>query len=241
MVWGMYLPPGGGPYGPYGENEGPVDHYGDGWHHRLLKYYQEQMPESQRAFYAHSYPYCVVEKFLYEFGHKQPSPDDVVVTAIEEHEPPRFFQTRKGYNELASIISLNSRMWAVDEPIKRLVDRLEPGVHKFYPLEIRMPRGRIYPIKYYVLGVGRWLESLSPEVSDRECFAHYHPEIRYFFIHGYKKNITGLALRQSVFNGAHLWRERGINEWLICFSDTLAADFASAGLMLPKYYRMRSI
>lgn len=236
MVWGMYLPPSGGPYGPYGDAEGPVDHYGDGWHHRLLKYYQEQMSESQRAHYVHSYPYCVVEKF-----HKQPSADNVVAGPIEEHEPPKYYQTEKGYNELASVINLGNCMWAIDEAVKRLVDRLEPGLHQFYPLEIRMPRGRVYPIRYYTLVVGRWLESLSPEDSDRECFTHYHPEINYFTIHGRKKEITGLALRRSVFDGAHLWRECGLREWLICFSDALAADLASAGLMLPKHYRMKSI
>ncbi|MBY6239728.1 imm11 family protein [Methylosinus sp. Sm6] len=241
MVWGMYLPHSGGSYGPYGDNEGPVDHYGDGWHHRLLKYSQEQMLEAQREFYSRSYPYCVVEKFLYECGHKQPSPDDVVVTPIEQHEPPRFRQTHKGYKELASIITIGNRMWAVDEAIKRLIYRLEPGLHQFYPLEIRMPRGRVYPVQYYVLVVGRWLDSLSPNDSDRRSFAHYNPEINHFFIHGYQKNVTGLALRQSVFKGAHLWRERGLKEWLICFSDTLAADLARAELMLPKYYRMRSI
>jgi hypothetical protein len=240
MVWGMYLPSSGGAYGPYGECEGSVDHYGDGWHHRLIKYYQDQMPESQRTYYHRGYPYCVVEKFLYECGHKEPGPDDVVVTPIEEHEPPTFFQTDKGFHELASIISPGNRMWAVDETMKRLIERIEPGVHRFYPLEIRMPRGKIYPVQYYVLVVGRWLDSLSPEKSDRECFTHYFPEMNHFYIRGDKKNIAGLALQQSVFNGAHLWRERGLKEWLICFSDIFAADLTRAGLKLPKYYRMRS-
>lgn len=242
MVWGMYLPRCGGPYGPYGDREGPGDHSGDGWYHRLLKYFQEEMSDSQRFVYRLSplsYACGISEKFVYECGHKRG--DDVIVTPIEDHEPPRFFQTNQDYKELASIITLGDRMWAVDEACKRLIERLEPGVHRFYPLEIRVFGGKVYPVQYYILVVGRWLESLSPEDSNRESFAGYRPETKYFFIHGYKKNITGLALRQSVFNGAHLWRERDLKEWLICFSDILAADLARAGLKLPKYYRMRSI
>jgi hypothetical protein len=244
MVWGMYLPRGGGPYGPYGNDEGPVDAYGDGWRHRLIKYYQERMPEAQKAFYrsASFYAYCVLEKFQYECGHKQPGRDDLVVTPIEDHEPLRFFQAANSFKQLASVISLSNRMWAVDEAFKKIVERLEPGLHRFYPFEVRSPRGKVYPVQYYVLVVGRYLQSFSAEESRQESFtAHEVNGLKWFNLDGYKKDITGLALRASVFEGAHLWRERGFNEWLICLSDVLEAELASADLMLPKYYRMKSI
>lgn len=244
MAWGMYLPRSGGPYGPYGNDEGPVDHYGDGWRHRLIAYYQEQMPQAQRDFYRHGskYAFCVVDKFTYECGAKRPGPDDLPVTPIEDHEPLRFYQTEKHFNELASVISLTNRMWAVDEAVKRLVERLEPGLHQFYPVEMRSPRGKVYPVPYYVLVVGRWIESFSPEESSRDSFSlNELNKVEWHKFHGSKKEINGIALRKSVFDGAHLWRERGPNEWLICFSDALAADLAVAGLKLPKYYRMKSI
>ncbi|QOZ24492.1 hypothetical protein XH93_13600 [Bradyrhizobium sp. CCBAU 51753] len=244
MVWGMYLPRSGGRYGPYGNEEGPVDQYGDGWRHRLIKYYQDQMPDAQKSFYrdASKYAYSVVEKFLYEPGHRQPGPDDLMVTPIEVHEPPRFFQTDKGYNELASVISLSNRMWAVDAAVKKIVEQFEPDLHRFYPVEIRSPRGMVYPVQYYLLVVGSWLQGFSPEDSNQESFTpHEANGVRWCSILGYKNNVAGLALRPSVFNGAHLWRERGLNEWLLCLSDMLEAELAGAGLMLPKYYRMRSV
>lgn len=244
MVWGMYLPNGGGPYGPYGEDEGKVDVWGDGWHYRLMKDYQHLLSDAQKAFYgdARKYAFRVAEKFLYETGHKQPGPDDLVVTPIMDHEPPRFYQIEKGYTELSSIISLDSRRWAVDGAVKAIVERLEPGVHKFYPLEIRMPRGKVYPVQYYCLVVGNWLQSFSPEDSAQDVFKAYESgKIKWFSINGDKKSINGLALRKSVHKGAHLWRERGFNEWLLCLSDEISADFSSAGLMLPKYYRMKSV
>jgi len=244
MVWGMYLPRGGGPYGPYGNEEGPLDQYGDGWRRRLIKYYQDQMPEAQKGFYrdASTYAFCVVEKFLYECGHKQPGPDDLIVTPIEIHEPPSFFQTVSGYKKLASIISLSNRMWAVDAAVKRIVEQLEPDVHRFYPVAIRSPQGTVYPVQYYFLVVGRWLQSFSPEESNQESFTPQEANgAKWFSILGYKKNVVGLALRSSVFKGANLWRERGLNEWLLCFSDLLETELAASGLMLPKYYRMKSV
>lgn len=244
MVWGMYLPRGGGPYGPYGNDEGPVDAYGDGWRHRLIKYYQERMSDAQKAYYrsATKYASSVLEKFQYECGHKQPGPDDLVVTAIEDHEPLRFFQAANSFKHLASVISLSNRMWAVDESVKRIVEGLEPDLHRFYPVEIRSPRGAPYPVPYYVLVVGRYLQSFAPEQSRQESFCAYEANgVKWFSLRDSKKDITGLALRETVFEGAHLWRERGLNEWLVCLSDVLEAELASAGLMLPKYYRMRSI
>jgi hypothetical protein len=243
MAWAMYLPSAGGAYGPYGTNEGPVDVYGDGWSHRLRRDY-DILPAAQKALYRNApmYSYCVTEKFLYESGHKQPGPDDVVVTPIEAHEPPRFFQTENGFSELSSIISLNNRMWAVDEAVKTMVERLEPGLHQFYPLEIRMPRGKTYSVPYHVLVTGKWLESFSPERSVPDAFKTYEGAgVKWFHIRGDKKSVTGLALRQSVFTDAHLWRERGLNEWLIFISDELQAKLASAALMLPKHYRVESI
>ena len=240
MVWAMYLPPTGGPYGPYGDYEGPVDIYGDGWHHRLLKYYLEQAPDAEKVKHSGGFRNIVYDKLLYERGYKPLEPESPVVTAIEDHEPPRFFQTRKGFKELSSIISLSNRVWAVDETVKRIVERLDPGIHQFYPIEIRMPKNSVYPVQYYLLVVGRWLDSLSPENSDRVSFGHYNPEINYFHIAGNKNSIMGLALREPVFGSARLWRERGLREELIFFSDTIAADLASAGLKLPKYYRLQN-
>ena len=165
-----------------------------------------------------------------------------MVTPIESHEPPRFFQTASAYNKLASVISLSGRTWAVDAAVKKIVEQFEPDLHRFYPVEIRSPRGKVYPVQYYLLVVGRWLQSFSPEESNPESFTPQEANgVKWFHILGYKNDIVGLALRASVFNGAHLWRERGLDEWLLCFSDMLEAELAGSGLMLPKYYRMRTV
>ena len=173
MIWGMYLPRGGGPYGPDGDYEGPVDIDGDGWLHRLIKYGCEELSDEQRAFYGDGrrYAFCAIKKFHKENGYRGPSPDDRIVQPIEKHEPPLFFQLKRGYRELSSIISLPGRIWAVDESVKQIIERLEPSLHSFYPVEIRMRRGKVYPVQYYVLVVGKYLESFSPEESQRTSMA----------------------------------------------------------------------
>jgi len=241
MIWGMYLPRGGGPYGPYGDFEGPVDIYGDGWAHRLRRYGCEELSAEKTAFYGDGRVYAsrVVEKFQKECGYKGPSPDDKIVRPIERHEPPTFFQMENGYKELSSIISLPSRIWAVDESVKDIIERMEPGVHLFYPIEIRMPRGRVYPVQYYVLVVGTYFESFVPEKSDPYSFNPQEANgLKWYIFHGRKAEITGLAFCKAMHTNAHLWRERGMDEWLICISGELEAALREAKLKLPKYYRM---
>jgi hypothetical protein len=241
MAYGMYLPNGGGPFGPYGDDEGPVDVYGGGWHYRLMKDYDEKLSEEMKAFYkdARSYRFNVWNKLIYECGTKSHGSDGLILMPIEEHEPPKFYQIEKGYSELSSIISLSSRRWAVDENVKAICEYFEPERHQFYPLEIRMPGGKVYPVQYYSLVIGTYLEGFSPEKSNSESFKPNGPK-RYSF-RGDKKSITGLALDKAVIEGAHLWRERGFDEWLICFSDRFETALAAANLKLPKYYRMKEV
>lgn len=233
MVWGMSLPQSGGPYGPYGEYEGPA-----GWRHRLKAFFSEQTPEVRKQLFdyvesdsgnaAHFYPGFVVEKLISEIGTRS-GPARPPVTPIEDHEPPRFFQTDKGYETLPSIISLNSRVWAVDKPTKAVIERLEPGIHQFFPIEIRMPRGKVYPILYYVLVFGQYIDSLVPEKCKEGALEVTDSS---------KKAITGRAFSKAKFGKAHLWRDRAFGEWLACISDELHDEFVKTGLWMPKQYRM---
>lgn len=243
MVWGMPLPP-----GPYGEYEGKVDIYGDGWRHRLQAYYHEQLTDKQKAVHedgqangAHWYPGNVLHKFIYELGKNDGSPDSPLVTPIEEHEPPRFFQFESGHKSPASIISLPSRILAVSEPMKSFLEWLEPDVHQFFPIEVRNTRGKVYQLDYYVLVIGQYLDSFLPEKSQKDTFRKNGSSIWYSITTGSKKEVTGLALSKSKFDGAHMWRERAFREWLICFSDELMAEILDAGLKMPRQWRMKEV
>ena len=242
MVWGISLPRSGGPYGPYGEFEGPVDHYGGGWNHRLKTYFREQMSDEERAVFedgagngALRYSSFAWGKLIYEIGTKD-GPDGVPFTPIEAHEPPRFFSTEKGYDQLASIISLPGRVWAVDEPMKTIVERLEPDIHQFFPIEIRMPRGKVYPVCYFTLVVGRYIDSLVPDKCKEGVLRPNGPHK--YHSDDSKKAIAGRAFSRAKFGNAHLWRERAFGEWFTCLSDELHDEIRKMNLLMPKYYRM---
>lgn len=229
MVWGMPLPSSGGPYGPYGDFEG------DQWLDRLRTHFNETMTDEERLPHkdgygspAHSFPFFVWGKFIYEIGTTD-GPEGLPFTPIESHEPPTFFSAANGQKSLASIISLPSRMWGVDEQVKAIVERLEPGVHEFYPIEIRFPRGKVWPKPYYTLVFRQYIDSLVPEKCKEGALNvtdHYKPAI------------TGRAFSKAKFGKAHLWRDRVFGEWMACISDELHDEFEKAELLLPKQYRM---
>jgi hypothetical protein len=237
MVWGMPLPP-----GPFGEYEGKVDIYSDGWRTRLCAHYDDHFTGQRKAYYrdANRYSFCVGEKFIYERGRKQPGPDDIVVTPIEDHEPPLYFYFTQGNKSPASVISLPNRILAISEPFKAFVEWLEPDVHQFFPIEIGNKRGSVYSDNYYIFVIGQWLDSFSPEKSSKDLLKSNETTTWYGIPHS-KKDVTGLALSKPEFGTAHVWRERAFGEWLNCFSDRFMAEVQDAGLKMPRQWRMMEV
>ncbi|QTD56512.1 imm11 family protein [Parasphingorhabdus cellanae] len=248
MVWGMSLPSGFGEFFPMGNFEAHIDSDDDEWGDRLKAYYKEKMSEEQKALFDDgmgngpgAYSYYVAQKFISERGMvsgvgKPP------FCPIEAHEPPRSFVTEKGYKSLGSLIMLNGRILAVDEALKTIIERLEPGEHEFSSIEVRMPRNKVYPSSYYTLFIGQYFDSFLPEKSKRESIRNHGPSYpNYYSLEQSKKGVTGLALAKATFGSAHLWRERAFREWLICFSDELQAEIAEGGLRIPKHYQIKQI
>jgi len=251
MVWGMSLPATFGQFWPSGEFEWDPKARESGWSERLEQYFLAQSPERQMELIAGApdpdspgaYSYYVAKKLNGE-ARMPNGPWEPDVRPIEPQEPPRSFTTDKKYQSLGSLIHLNSRMVAVDDPLKTIIERLEPGVHQFFPIDILMPKGEVFPKKYHVLVIGQYYDSFSPEHSNKESWSDYGPNYPDFYYYKYeesKKGITGLAVSESVFGSSHLWRERRFLGVLICFSDSLQAEITKAGLRLPAHYPMKCI
>lgn len=246
MVWGMSIPSTFGDYWPEGDFES-IDPPGKGgWRNRLDRYYQSQSPEVQKTLYDYaqggdiaSYPTYVTSKFTQELGVRPIHfPELAPLNSIKDHEPPQSYITAKSYKSLASVISL-SGLLAVDERMKSIIERLEPGIHHFFPIEIRTLRGNLYPEQYHILVIGHYIDALSPEKSKE---GSYRERVRNLYSYDDSKmGITGLALSKAVFGKAHLWGEQRAIYPLICLSDQLEAEAVSAGLRLPKHYRMMEV
>lgn len=245
MPWGMPLPNGLGPYWPDGDFEG--------WSKSLIAYYMAQQPEVQQALYngypdvlecAVSYPLFVSQKLISEPGSRKSSrPEDIPFPPILEHELPKVFVTTAKCNELASLISLNDRVIAVDEAMKALIEQFAPDAHQFYPIEIMMPRGAEFPRRFFILCIGSYFDSFVAAASDERAFTELPNSGGLLSIDQMRMRtsdcIKGLALDRNVYGGAHLWRERRFREWLTCFSDEFYAAIQEAELRLPKMFKMR--
>lgn len=246
MVWGMLLPTNFGPFSPEGYLE--TDRWGvDGWGPRLISHYLSQSAQEQRRLFDHGdvpngsgYRTFVIRKFVNEpgtgAGEEHPN-----FTPVEPHEQPKTFLS-KPYPSLGSLIVLDYGILAVDEDLKAIIERLEPGVHGFFPIEIKTlsRRGEIEPLgrSFYTLLVGHYCSSFAPEQSDPASFNSYQGR------HGFKdkgKGAAGMALSREGFGHSHLWRERGFTAGPLFFSDELMVGIDANGLQLPKRFRLREV
>ncbi|MFZ2997253.1 imm11 family protein [Sphingobium sp.] len=246
MVWGMNLPRAFGEFWPDGDFEGTDASGADGWTMRLKAYYQDNMPTDQKVLFDDGqgngplrYPYFVSQKFTNEPG-ALTGREPRHLSPIESQEPPQSFDIARGSKSLGSLIKLNNRILAVDEPLRTIIERLDPQVHQFFPIMIKLRKGNTPPSKYYTLVIGKYIDSFLPENSTSDA---YRSNGENQFIHEEtKKAMSGLAFSKALFGGAHLWRERRLSaEWLTCFSDELEAEIANAGLRIPKHFRMKEV
>ena len=237
MVWGMRLPVSFGEFWPDGHFEYDPKKKDTGWYNRLRLHYLSQTSEEQIrlfdyrgfdhgdngvAYGAAHYSTYAPGKFRREVGTKG-GPDSLPFARAEAHEAPLTFDAQKTYASLGSLIKFNDRILAADEMLKAMIERLEPGVHQFFPIEIVTPKGKVFSRNYHTLVIGQYFDSYSPEHSDES-----------------RKNMTGYAFSKLSFGKAHLWRDRHF-PLLSCFSDELMAKIADAGLRIPRHYKMKEV
>ena len=246
MVWGLKFPTGFGEYWPSGDYEDADSRGGGGWDDRLNAYFAQQSPEVQANLFDRGglperfYASFVAEKFRSEIGQRSLMSRELPpLTPIRDHEIPQSFRTDKSYTALAAMISLNAGLLAVSEPLRAMIEWLEPGVHSFYPIEIRMPRGQLYPEAYHILVIGKYIASFVPEKSKPESWRERLPGE--YTHEENKKGISGLALSKAQFGDAHLWRERAVFDNLVCLSDRLQSEIADAGMRIPQHFRMKEV
>lgn len=234
MVWALIEPSGFGDFFPDGDYTG--------WRERLSEYAAANMsPEEKAAYYNFpaSYVHEVADKFTREVGTQLGGTP--VVTPLLPREQPVWFETVKSYSNLGSLIMLTDRLLAVDGALKDILERLEPGVHMFWPLTITMPRGRVYPKPYYGMVIGTFLDSFEPGMSAEGSCVKNPGFDSYKVSYPSKEYVSGLAFSKEKIGGAHLWRERRLRRPNICISDTLRHEIARAGLRIPKHVQAREV
>jgi len=231
MTWGMVLPVSFGDYWP---NGACVDARS-----RAEDHYSSVLTDAERKKL-----YAGVTSLLANANYKYI--EDIVFTKLgplEEFEKPRKYKTFKTYKNLASFIQLSNGLLGVDEALREIFEELESGVHTFWPIEITMPRGGVYPKPYFVMVINTHLTAFSREDSEQESWEESSPGNHYSrATRPHKKAFSGMAISRETVGTAHIWRVRWVKTPEILFSDRLMDKIKAAGLRIPpKHYEMLDV
>lgn len=215
-------PQGFGDYWPDGEFVG--------WKEPLKNYYDTEMPHEKKVAMG-------MTKRIYYSEFSKKFADNL--GRLDDVECPKEFRTIKTYKNLADLIATANRLLAVSEALKDLIEGLEPGVHQFWPLKITSRKGQVYPVNYYGMVVGRFLDSFDYEQCRKENW--YCSNDSYVPLPTTKKAFAEMAMSAKVIGGAHLWRERKVYNPPIYFSDELQDRIEQAGLRLYRRYKLKEV
>jgi hypothetical protein len=242
MAWGMIDPSNIGDYFPDGYYVGWQEklkaHWENGISTEVKARFEEEKARERSVAHSGTYLAFVAYKFVSEHGNQifgfPP------FTPIETHEWPKEFRTVFPCKSLGSLITLHNSMIVVDAALKAIIERVEPEVHTFSLIRIGQ-LGADSPISsYYVLVIGNFRDSFSPENSDKGSFEERRAG-HFDMTHKTKKSMAGFAVSKAAIGGAHLWRERKVYEPQIYLSDVLENEIEKAGLRTPKRFRLKEV
>ena len=176
--------------------------------------------------------YATSRKFVYDEG------------PVEPELQPRVFQIKRGGKNLASMMQVNSQLLVVDGELRGIIERFEPDIHQFWPIEIRRPGRRGQPGErtkrdFHALVIRQFRDSLIEEKSDLLDRGEAG-RIR-FARDTTKPGLKRIALSAEAIGGAHLWREKVLKDPNIFVSDALQAAIAEAGLRVFRHGPVRVV
>lgn len=184
------------------------------------------------------YKYDVSAKFRTELGLSLWR--TVPLLPVQPHEWPAEYVYEKVYKRRAALVELPSRMYAVEDGLREVIERLEPGVHQFHPIRMILPEGIEHPIQHHMMVVGRWLSSFRLAQTDPGCLRD--AETVSPIVHSDTKEcIAGVAMDSVEIGSAHLWCERYVRGPKFLISDLLKDEIIKAGLRLPPHFKMKSV
>jgi hypothetical protein len=232
MVWALKVSSGFGDYFPDGSHD-------ESWDKQLREYTQSGLSEERRQSILRSrrsYRGWISAAFTHppgtEFG-------GMVVPDPLPEELPSEYRTVKSYKSLASLIAMPNMLAVVDQDLKEIIEEMEPGVHRFWPIKIVMPRNKEYPANYYGILVGNFPNAFRPDASEPSAFRK--GENIYLLGSFEKGKLEGLAFSEQAKGGMHLWREPNISQVDLFLSDQLLERIKKAGLRVGRHYRVRLV
>lgn len=130
------------------------------------------------------------------------------------------------------VMQIGGSVWAVDETFHAIVERFEPGIHQFFPMEVRLADGSPSGIPYYIFNVCQRIASVDVLRSQ----VHSLPgSDRVSFI----LRDDRLVVRRDAVVGKHIWRDDYFLTRVIFFSDEIKQALQSAKFETLDFFRVR--
>lgn len=141
------------------------------------------------------------------------------------------------------IKSLPEAFWSTDgllvvrEPVRAIIDRLDPGLHQFFPIRIRTKRGVETEGPWFAMNVTAMQDSIVLERSHYKKSSYMPDRLNSFYASSTTKDIVVDPARQS---GLHLWREKRFIKSLLG-SDALVAELEALNMKFYPSFRAEDI
>lgn len=208
-----------------------------GWDEELTAYFNAGLTEAEDAAIGpvnrlNSYLLYVSEKFTRDRG------------PILDHEWPTEFKTARALKQIGVLFKGNERLLMVEDGLRALIERFEPGMHRFRPIKVVTKGGKVYPGNHHLLVIGQFLGCFSYQDSDpslvREVYPGLDPMCYSAWVH-YRQEYAKLAFKTACHAGKHLWRETKLSGSDFYISDDLHEAILEAGFKFPKHYRVKDV
>jgi hypothetical protein len=213
-----------------------------GYKERLVAYFDQLPPEEKAKYGNHSdyYTSFVSQKFYLEPGRRY-FPELPEIDLPADHEWPTAYRTERLYPALNSLFTVDGK-YGVDQLMKDIIERLEPGIHHFRPLRITGPNAEPYAGNHYTFIPGQYIHSFCPEQSRERNFQRTDDGRYTSLCSGDPECSAGLAFSKAIFDKAHLWCEtRKFSGFDMYFSDQLVREIKQAGLKVRRLLRLKEV
>jgi hypothetical protein len=141
---------------------------------------------------------------------------------------PSYGVVQKPRPELPDMFWDESALLVVSGAYHDIIERLDPGVHQMWPIEMRRKRKGPYPGRWYALIIRPRAKAISPAESDtyiaKGSKALGSPD-RVLVENSFK-----VAVRKDALPDVNLWWDDGLDEPVILCSDALRDAVVEAGL-----------
>ena len=154
---------------------------------------------------------------------------------VSEAMQPRTFRIVRGGKSLAAMIESMGGLLLVAEEVRRAIERVEPGVHQFWPVEVFHANGERSAYRYHALVIRQFRDAVIEEKSD----VRVRSDSGNLSCHPTKANAKALTLSSERIGDAHLWRDERLLSVNVFMSNALQSAIAETGLKIMPHARTK--